>query len=111
MVLVDIPCQTLGRDSCKEHRSFGPVRSGRRVPNPPADRSVCESSAARILIKRPPTPFQGILIQGGSGSRRWDDGSSLHSLLQEVYCLRSDDSRRRWYGSRARLGQNRGSNI
>lgn len=57
MVLVDIPCQTLGRDSCKEHRSFGPVRSGRRVPNPPADRSVCESSAARILIKRPPPLF------------------------------------------------------
>lgn len=42
MVLVDILCQTPGRDSCKEHRSFGPVRSGRRVPNPLADRSVCE---------------------------------------------------------------------
>lgn len=42
MVLVDILRQTPGRDSCKEHRSFGPVRSGRRVPSPPADRSVCE---------------------------------------------------------------------
>lgn len=50
-------------------------------------------------------------MEAGAGSRPRDDRSLSGSLFQEVYALRSDDSRHQWYGSSARSQQNRGSNI
>lgn len=46
MVLVDILCQTLQRDSCdalcQRSQELWTSKVRWRVPNPPADRSVCE---------------------------------------------------------------------
>ena len=111
MVLVDILCQTLQRDSCvalcQRSQELWSSKVRWRVPNPPADTSVCELEKA----KRRSHPDREPAEEEGAGVR-WRPllGAGCH--FQEVYSLRSHDGQPRWYGGgSARLCQNCRSNV